>query len=260
MSTQGNAARRNVQVPSTQVPITQVSGPEGGTTRKGSRAKSSDASAISADEDRVFIERARYGDADAFEALVNKYHSRAIGIARNFVFDREAARDVSQEAFLRVYRSLDRYDPKQRFYTWFYRIVVHLSIDHMRRNKNTPKRLGERDDVGWAASAPRSSVPGEDTRQSAPSLGLEQSETREQVESVLEQLPKKYRLLLVLRDLEGFTSKEISDIAGWNHATVRWRLHRARRLFRQAWESAGFPVDGVGLGSGPNDVDCNGKS
>ena len=57
---------------------------------------------------------------------------------------------------------------------------------------------------------------------------------------VLQEVPSKYRRLLVLRDIEGFTSKEIAEVAGWNHATVRWRLHRARKLFRAAWETRGF--------------------
>ncbi len=72
---------------------------------------------------------------------------------------------------------------------------------------------------------------------------LESSETTDQVRDILAVMPLKYRALLVLRDIDGFTSKEIAEIAGWNHATVRWRLHRARKLFRSAWTEAGLPED-----------------
>ncbi|MEM7168116.1 MAG: sigma-70 family RNA polymerase sigma factor [Planctomycetota bacterium] len=184
----------------------------------------------SADQDREWIARACYGDERAFEQLVTKYQERAVSIARNFVMEEETAKDVAQEAFLRVYRSLHRYDPTMRFYTWFYRIVVHLAIDHLRRRKRTPQNFAEPEAV-WEH-------PGD-----GPVELLATTEVRGHVGQILERVPEKYRLLLVLRDLEGFSSKEISEIAGWNHATVRWRLHRARKLFREQWESAGLPTE-----------------
>lgn len=182
----------------------------------------------SAQEDRELIERACFGDERAFANLVDKYRDRAIAIARHFVIEREAARDVAQEAFLRVYRSLHRYNPEMRFYTWFYRIVVHLAIDHLRRQRRVPQCVAD---------------PSAHTRDDGfkPVDRLEVSELQGRVQRILEEVPQKYRMLLVLRDLEGFTSKEISEIAGWNHATVRWRLHRARKIFRTAWEAAGLP-------------------
>lgn len=183
---------------------------------------------LSANEDRVLIERARLGDQGAFDDLLTKYQDRAVWIARNFVRDFESSRDIAQEAFLRVYRSLHRYDPRHRFYTWFYRIVVHLSIDHMRRNRRW---------LGWKIRKSGIDRSVDDSWRETP---VEAEETKDRVETILDQVPPKYRMLLILRDLEGFTSKEISDIAGWNHATVRWRLHRARKLFKDAWEAAGF--------------------
>lgn len=188
------------------------------------------ASEAGANEDRALVEKARFGDERAFERLVGKYQERTIHIARNFVLDEESARDVAQEAFLRVYRCLDRYDPKFRFYTWFYRLVVHLAIDHVRRHRRPVQALTDRIAEGCG-------------RLDSPGRGVENSELRQRVAGILEEVPLKYRMLIVLRDVEGFTSKEISEIAGWNHATVRWRLHRARKLFRVAWEDAGYPEE-----------------
>ena len=189
------------------------------------RTGQAEASALSADEDRVIIEKAQRGDTDAFEELVKKYQERSIGIARHFVQEEELARDIAQEAFLRVYRNLHRYDPKHRFYTWFYRIVVHLAIDSVRKLRRPGRECAL-----------------ELTRVAAQRVELEMEtrEVRGSIRKTLEKIPQSYRLLLVLRDIEGFTSKEIADISGWNHATVRWRLHRARALFRTAWEAAGL--------------------
>jgi len=182
-----------------------------------------DPASESPEEDRRWVEEARLGDPRAFERLVEKYQDRAIAVARRFVRDEELARDVAQEGFVRLYRSLHRYDPEHRFYTWFYRIVVHLAIDATRR------RTRVRDLLEARAREPSPTVPD-------PACSLEQAELRERVAVTLEQVPLKYRMLLVLRDLEGFSSKEISEISGSNHATVRWRLHRAREIFRGHWE------------------------
>ncbi len=181
----------------------------------------------SASEDRLWIEQARLGDEESFARLVKKYQDRAIAIARHFVREDESARDVAQEGFLRVYRNLHRYDPKRRFYTWFYRIVVHLAIDGTRRRKRIAElmRLRSLEPSG---------------RIEDPSAPLERDDLQSQVSKILKTLPDKYRVLLVLREMEGFTSKEISEISGSNHATVRWRLHRARQIFKESWESAGF--------------------
>lgn len=204
----------------------------GGESELEASATRSSANAASSMEDRVLIELARMGDEAAFEKLVEKYRARTMWIARGFVLDDESARDVAQEAFLRLYQNLHRYDPRQRFYTWYYRIVVHLSIDYVRRGRRRPRRILPGDE---AARAERSS----------PADAMELAELRQQVRAILETVPVKYRALLVLRDLEGFTSKEIADIFRCNHATARWRLHRARKLFRAAWEEAGFPAESI---------------
>ncbi len=221
----------------------QAKGVEGNTARRASQgdlsrpSKSQDAlsartAEASASEDRRWIEQARLGDEQSFASLVKKYQDRAIAIARHFVREDESARDVAQEAFLRVYRNLHRYDPKRRFYTWFYRIVVHLAIDGTRRRKRIAELLRLR--------SLEPSGQSED-----PSAPLERDDLQYQVAKILRVLPEKYRVLLVLREMEGFTSKEISEISGSNHATVRWRLHRARQIFKESWEAAGFEPLGV---------------
>jgi RNA polymerase sigma-70 factor (ECF subfamily) len=173
--------------------------------------------------DAALVVRAREGDADAFRQLVERYQQRVFWVARGMLGNDEDARDAAQDAFIRVHRALDRFDTNLRFYTWLYQIVVNLCIDHMR--KHSKRRAASLDAVGDVAGNVDDS-PG----------GLEHEELKHRVMTVLDQLPPKYKAVMVLSDLEGVGAKEVAKITGTTHATVRWRHHRARKLFREAWE------------------------
>jgi RNA polymerase sigma-70 factor (ECF subfamily) len=172
--------------------------------------------------DAALVERARAGDMQAFAGLVDRYQQRVFWVARGMVGNDEDARDAAQEAFVRVYKSLDRFDLRMKFYTWLYQIVVNLCIDHLR--KQAKRRGVSLDALGDTVAGAK----GKDE--------LEGSELRHRVHRVLGELPVKYRTVMVLSDLEGIGAKEIATMTGTTHATVRWRHHRARKLFREAWE------------------------
>lgn len=162
------------------------------------------------------------GDQGAFRTLVERHQQRAYWVARGMLNNDEDARDVAQEAFVRVHRSLARFDPNLKFTTWLHQIVVNLSIDSLRKRK---RRAGiDLDSVGEV----------EDKRVEGDSLA--QQELRDRVALVLEELPAKYKTIMVLSDLQGIGAKQIAEITDTTHATVRWRHHRARKLFREAWE------------------------
>jgi RNA polymerase sigma-70 factor (ECF subfamily) len=193
------------------------------------RFSKNNASAAPADEGRPdgeIIRDCQRGDRAAFAELVGRYSSRAWSVAASLLNDDEEAKDVVQDAFLRVYRALERFDFSQHFYTWLYRIVVNLAIDRLRRiQKLKPVAI---DDVAEPESHERLEL--------APGRRLEAGETRDHVHAVLECLPDKYRTVMVLRELNGLSCKEIARIVSSSHATVRWRLHVARKMFKDAWE------------------------
>jgi RNA polymerase sigma-70 factor (ECF subfamily) len=162
------------------------------------------------------------GDRDAFRTLVDRYERRAFYAAFHLLGDEEESKDVVQEAFVRVYRSMDKFDERRPFYTWFYRIVTNLAIDHHRHLKLT-RRI--------ASEEVTENVPGG----AAPSSPVESDEARRQVRSALDQLPPKFKTVMVLRELHGLSCKEIAEIVGSTHATVRWRMHRARMMFKEAY-------------------------
>lgn len=174
-------------------------------------------------DDHDIIRACLDGSQEAFATLVKRHEERAFWAAYRVVGDAEASRDVAQEAFVRVWRALERFDFSMAFTTWLYRITVNLAIDHLRRNK---RHRGVDIDLFRDGIADKS----------APEQGEGSRELVVQVRSVLENLDEKYRTVLALRDLEGLSSKQISDITGITHATVRWRLHVARKQFREAWK------------------------
>jgi len=191
--------------------------------------------AVDSTEDPELVARAQQRDEAAFHALVARYAKRAYWIAFHLVADEEDALDVAQEAFIRVFRAISSFDPRYKFSTWLYRIVTNLAVDLLRK-RGAAKRLSleEVGDLRAGTSSPR-----ED---------LERSELRTRVDAVLADLPAKYRAIIVFRDIEGLSSKEIARIVGSTHATVRWRLHRARSLFRRAWEQRfGKSLEGIDL-------------
>jgi len=180
--------------------------------------------------DHLLVERAQTGDEGAFEELVRRHQARAYRVARNMVPSDEDARDLAQDAFLRVFRSLERFDFQHEFSTWLYRIVTNLAIDHLRKRRpvTSTVRAGSDDDE-VDVDLPDQDVPD-------PSRRLEAEETAREVRACIDGLAPHFQAVLVLRELEGLPCTEIAKIVGATHVTVRWRLHRGRKLFQEEWE------------------------
>lgn len=176
--------------------------------------------------DNALVQATLAGEPRAFEGLVRRYEERAWWAAYHLLGDAEEARDVVQDGFLRAYKALARFDFGMSFYTWLYRIVVNRAIDAMRkRARLKPVRL---DDVAGHLAA--------DAPEEGPSGRIESTETIAKVRAVLAKLPEKYRTVMTLRELDGLSCKEIATIVKSTHATVRWRLHIARRMFKEQWD------------------------
>lgn len=179
-------------------------------------------------EDHALIRRAQKGEEAAFEALVHRHQQRAWRVARNLVPTDEDAQDLAQEAFVRVFKSLSAFDFGHAFTTWLYRIVTNLAIDHLRRRR--PATSTARNDED------ESDLELVDTRVAHPSEGLETRELADEVRATLSGLAPHFQSVLVLREMEGLPCNEIAHIVGATHVTVRWRLHRGRKLFQEEWE------------------------
>ncbi len=192
-------------------------------------AEQSEAEAAEVALDHALIRRANAGEEAAFESLVRRHQQRAWRIARNLVPTDEDAQDLAQEAFVRVFKSLANFDYGHAFTTWLYRIVTNLSIDHLRRRRPavSTARGGQDDESEFDIV---------DVRAKAPSASLESRELSEDVRATLASLAPHFQSVLLLREMEGLPCNEIAHIVGATHVTVRWRLHRGRKLFQEEWE------------------------
>ena len=172
------------------------------------------------------VERARASDRDAFEELVRRHADQLYAIVVRFVADGEEAREVTQEAFLRAWRSIGRFEGRSRFFTWLYRIGI-----------NEAKRRATRRPPAEA----RDSEPGEEKPlataldwREAPETRLAQSELRGVLEREIRALPLDYRATIILRDVEGLSTREAAEVMDLSEAAFKSRLHRARLTVHEA--------------------------
>jgi len=179
-------------------------------------------------EDHALIRRAQSGDESGFQALLERHRSRAWRIARGLVGSDEDAQDLVQEAFLRVFRSLASFDFAHSFTTWLYRIVTNLAIDHLRKRRAAISTTAQGEDDGDFDLADEGGL--------GPAAALEHEDLAREVQACLASLAPHFQSVLQLREMEGLPCTEIARIVGATHVTVRWRLHRGRKLFQEEWE------------------------
>ena len=165
------------------------------------------------------------GREAAFEELVRRYQRPIASYVYRMVGDYDAALDLTQEVFIKVYNSLSRYRSEFKFSTWIYKIAHNTAIDHLRRHT-------VRDQIMTAdGDGPRSEIAIE-SRRLTPEQESEREERRLEIESVVQSLPAAYRELIVLRHSHDLSYDEIADVTGLPLGTVKNRLFRAREAMR----------------------------
>ena len=173
--------------------------------------------------DSHYIEQTLAGNPSGFDWLINKYKSRVYSIIYNIVNHHEDAYDLTQEAFLRAYKSLKSYQGKSNFYTWLYRIAVNHAINFKRRRKESLSiSLNEFD-----SSLEKDRIFKELVVQEKSSKSLLLTELKEKLNVSLSKLSEEHRVVVVLHDIEGLPHGEIAKIMSCSEGTVRSRLHYA---------------------------------
>jgi RNA polymerase sigma-70 factor (ECF subfamily) len=172
--------------------------------------------------DRPLVLRVRSGDRDAFGELVLKYMRRAYFAALGIVGSHDDAMDLSQDAFARAFRARKRLDPDRPFYPWLYQILRRLCFNHLRNQKTRRARLEEA--AGWLADRARS-----EAASTAPDRTVERAELRARLEAAIATLRPHEREVIVMREFEGLTYREIADLLGIPIGTVMSRLYAARK-------------------------------
>ena len=189
-----------------------------------------------AKDERQLVRRAKRGDEKAFRTLMERYRRKVYSIAYGMVHNPEAAYDISQEVFIKVYRYLGSFQASSSFYTWLYRISVNLSIDWLRKQ-------GRHDLVDFDDSLLRREPDGAEAmvvptlQDSDPLKALGRKELRDQIARAFESLSEKHRAVLLLREVEGLSYDEIARALKIHKGTVMSRLHHARRNLQRVLRS-----------------------
>ncbi len=179
--------------------------------------------------DEDLCQRVAKGDESAFELLVERHEKRAWRLAWSIVKDSDEARDLSQEAFIRLYQAAASFDARGRFSTWFYRIVVNLCLDYHRKHRGWRKLLLWTNPRGAGS---KDEPEGPDVSQiPSPQPGPEEEVRTKQAMGLLwravDDLPNRQRTALLLSIQEGLSSAEIAQVLKCSETTARVHLHRA---------------------------------
>jgi RNA polymerase sigma-70 factor (ECF subfamily) len=175
-------------------------------------------------DERAMVRQAQKGDKAAFEILVHRHQHRVFAVARGILKRQEDVEDVAQQVFVKAYFSLKRFDQRAAFSTWLYKITVNECWDLLRKRKARP--LVYESDFSEEQSRQYTATEREATK--GPDTG-DRIAMRQQLETLLSQLDKRDRAMLILKEVEGFSVEEIADSMGLNANTVKVRLFRARK-------------------------------
>jgi RNA polymerase sigma-70 factor, ECF subfamily len=174
--------------------------------------------------DRELVRRAQANDQEAYEELIRRHQQRVFAVAAGILRRHEDIEDIAQQVFIKAYFSLKRFDGRAAFSTWLYRITLNECWDMLRKKKVRPllyeSDLSE-EQAERVASAESADGAGPDIRQ--------RLETRQQVDRLLADLDERDKLMLILKEVEGFSIEEIAEVLDLNANTVKVRLFRARR-------------------------------
>ena len=167
-------------------------------------------------EEVELIQRLKSGDEGAFEELFRGYKDRVFNVAYRMLGDREAAEDVTQEVFLKVFRKVKGFKGRSSLYTWIYRLTVNLCTDYIRKQDAHPvESLEESEALQLAAEG-------------TPEEEAIRRERAAAVQMIIGSLPDRLRSVIVLREIEGLSYREIAEVLGCSVGRVKSLLHEAR--------------------------------
>ncbi len=177
-----------------------------------------------ATDDRELVRRAQGEDQEAFEELVRRHQHRVFAVAGGILRRREDVEDIAQQVFVKAYFSLKRFDQRAAFSTWLYKITVNECWDLLRKKKVRPLVY----EADLSEEQARQAITNGEKANPGPDIS-EKIEAREHVERLLKGLDERDRLMLILKEVEGFSIEEIAGVLNLNGNTVKVRLFRARR-------------------------------
>ena len=184
---------------------------------------------LEADSDLTIVRRVQEGDVAAFDQLVLKYRGRVYGVVYNMTSNREDASDLTQDAFIKSFQSINRFQGQSSFFTWLYRIAVNSTLTHLRKNRLRTffsfEKINEDDKVSAEVIAALTDDTGADHETFA-------HELQEKLNEAMQKLSIRHRTVITLIEIDGLGHQEIAEIMNCSVGTVRSRLHYAKQLLQ----------------------------
>jgi RNA polymerase sigma-70 factor (ECF subfamily) len=191
------------------------------------------------DDDSHYVRLAQDGNPSAYEELVNRHRARIFAMIRNMIHQEAEAWDLSQEVFIKAWQALPRFEAKARFSTWLYRIAHNVVYDWTRRRRI--ESAGELNDGIFERERIDSDSQTTPFAAQSPDESLANGELRAKIESALAKISDEHREVVILKDVQGLSYKEIADAVGCSIGTVMSRLFYARQklqtLLKDEYES-----------------------
>lgn len=186
------------------------------------------------DLEKLLVKKSQSGDVESFELLISSYDKRAYNIAYRIMGNEEDAKDMAQEALLRVFRSIKDFKGQSSFSTWLYRIVTNVCLDELRKRKNE-KYISMDSSIQTEEGELHLELCSD---KETPEIAYERTEQMELIKNAIRNLSEEYRSVIVLRDIQGFSYEEISNMLDCSLGTVKSRINRARNMLRDKLKSS----------------------
>lgn len=193
-----------------------------------------------AEVESVLIRKAKNGDVHAFENLIEIHRKRVYNIALKMLHNQEDAYDITQEVFIRVFKSMKEFREEASFSTWIYRITKNACLDELRKRKNKATVSMDEDletEDGTIKRQVEDCSPGPDAL-------YESMELRDIVRTAIELLSDEHKFVIILRDLQGFSYEEIAKVLECPEGTVKSRINRARKALKEILQRRMELLDG----------------
>lgn len=182
-----------------------------------------------ADSDLAVVQRVQSGEVEAFDQLVLKYRERLYGVVYHMTSNREDAADLTQDAFIKAFQSINRFQGQASFFTWLYRIAVNSTLTHVRKQRLRTffsfEKLDTEDRVSAEVINALTDATGADRETFA-------RELQEKLNEAMQKLSIKHRTVITLFEIDGLSHQEIAEIMDCSVGTVRSRLHYAKQLLQ----------------------------
>ena len=188
------------------------------------------------DEDQVLIKKTLRGDRRAFEELMRKYEKKIFSFVVRMVRNEDTAVDLTQDFFFKIFTVLEKYNFEYKFSTWAYRICYNLVIDHIRKNQ------AQVDSLDDETVSSRDMLDSDNVSREDGFKALARQETRDYVWRVVDEIPLKFRELILLRYIQDLKYEEIAEITALPVGTVKNRIFKAKEILKQEMEKDGMLI------------------